>query len=85
MAPTLFTYPYILILLTINLLFSTFSDFVSIIPLSVTYLHVPDEAQMNMHQSFVLVKYSLKFFFISFQNKKKFESLENTNKIKKMF
>ena len=59
-----FTYPHILTLLTSNLLLSMMiASQVSVIQLSLTYSHVPDEAQVNNHQAIYLVSICLIFVF----------------------
>ena len=59
-----FTYPHILALLTSNLLLSMMiASLPSVIQLSLTYPHVPDEAQMNNHQASYLVSIRLILIF----------------------
>ena len=61
-----FTYPHILTLLTSNSLLSMMTaSLASVIQLSLTYPHVPDEAQMNNHQASYLVSIRLIFVFPS--------------------
>lgn len=67
--PILFTYPHISILLTGNLILSMmFSNFALIIELSLTYPHVPDKAQTNMHQILYMVSIRL-ILFITWNKK----------------
>ena len=59
-----FTYPHILTLLTSNSLLSMMiASLASVIQLSLTYPHVPDEAQMNNNQALYLVSIRLIFVF----------------------
>ena len=59
-----FTYPHILTLLTSNSLLSMMIALLaSVIQLSLTYPHIPDEAQMNNHQASYLVSIHLIFVF----------------------
>ena len=59
-----FTYPLILTLLISNsLLNMMIASLVLVIQLSLTYPHVPDEAQMNNHQASYLVSIHLIFLF----------------------
>ena len=59
-----FTYPHILTLLTSNSLLSMMiASLASVIQLSLTYPHVPDEAQMNNHQASYLASIHLIFVF----------------------
>ena len=58
-----FTYPHILTLLTSNSLLSMIASLALVIQLSLTYPHVPDEAEMNIHQASYLV--SIRLIFIS--------------------
>ena len=59
-----FTYPHALALLTSNSLLSMIIVLLaSVIQLSLTYPHVPDEAQMNNHQASYLVSIHLIFVF----------------------
>ena len=60
-----FTYPHILTLLTSNSLLSMIASLALVIQLSLTYPHVPDEAQMNNHQASYLVSIRLIFVFPS--------------------
>ena len=60
-----FTYPHILTLLTSNSLLSMkIASLASVIQLSLTYPHVPDEAQVNNHQASYLVSICLIFLFV---------------------
>ena len=60
-----FTYPHILTLLTSNSLLSMkIAWLASVIQLSLTYPHVPDEAQVNNHQASYLVSICLIFLFV---------------------
>ena len=55
-----FTYPHVLTLLKSNSLLSMMIALLaSIIELSLTYQHVPDEARMNNHQASYLVSIRL--------------------------
>ena len=57
-----FTNPYILTLLTRNSLLSMMiASLTSVIQLSLTYSHVPDEAQINNHQASYVVSIHLIF------------------------
>ena len=57
-----FTYPHILALLTSNSLLSMMiASLALVIQLSLTYPHVPDEAQMNYLQASYLVSIHLIF------------------------
>ena len=59
-----FTYPHILTILTSNSLLSVIIALLAlVIQLSLTYPHVPDEAEMNIHQASYLV--SIRLIFIS--------------------
>ena len=59
-----FTYPHILTLLTSNSLSSMMiTSLASVIQLSLTYPHVPYEAQINNHQASYLVIIHLIFLF----------------------
>ena len=59
-----FTYPHILKLLTSNsLLNMIIASLALVIQKSLTYPHVPDEAQMNNHQASYLVSIRLIFVF----------------------
>ena len=59
-----FSYPHILKLLTSNSLLSMMiASLASVIQLSLTYPHVPDEAQMNNNQALYLVSIRLIFVF----------------------
>ena len=59
-----FTYPHILTILTSNSLLSMIiALLVVVILLSLTYPHVPDEAQINNHQASYLVSICLIFVF----------------------
>ena len=59
-----FTYPHILTLLTSNSLLSMMiASLASVIKLSLTYSHVPEEAQMNNHQASYVVSIRLIFIF----------------------
>ena len=59
-----FTYPHILTLPTRNSPLSMMiASLVSIIQLSLTFLHVPDEARINNHQALYLVSIGLIFVF----------------------
>ena len=58
-----FTYPHILTLLTSNSLLRMIALLALVIQLSLTYPHVPDEAEMNIHQASYLV--SIRLIFIS--------------------
>ena len=59
-----FTYPHILTLLTSNSLLSMMiASLASVIQLSLTYPHIPDEAQMNNHQASYLVSIYLILIF----------------------
>ena len=61
----LFTCPHVLVLLTSNSLLSMMiASLASVIQLSLTYPHVPDEAQMNNHQASYLVSIHLIFVFL---------------------
>ena len=74
-------------MLTSNLLWSmVFSDFVSIIQLSLHYSHISDEARMNMHQASYLLNICLiwlsainmaKFFRVSISSLKSLLDLLN--------
>ena len=58
-----FTYSHILTLLTSNSLLNTMiASLASVIQLSLTYPHVPDEAQSNNHQALYLV--SIRSIFV---------------------
>ena len=60
-----FTYPHILTLLTSNSLLSMMIALpASLIQLSFTHPHVPDEAQMNNHQALYLVSIRLIFVIL---------------------
>ena len=62
-----FTYPHILTLLTSNSLLSMMiASLASVIQLSLTYPHVPDEAQMNNHQASYVV--SIRLIFVMKNN-----------------
>ena len=62
-----FTNPHILILLTSNSLLSMMiASLASVIQLSLTYPHVPDEAQMNNHQASYVV--SIRLIFVMKNN-----------------
>ena len=72
-----FTYPHILTLLTSNSLLSMMiALLVSVIRLSLTYPHVPDEPQMNNHQDSYLVSILLTFFYFK-EEKKVNKELDN--------
>ena len=60
-----FTYPHILTLLTSNSLLSMMIVLLaSVIQRSLTYPHVPDEAQINNHQASYLASIRLIFIYI---------------------
>ena len=59
-----FTYPHILTLPTSNSLLSMMIAWLAtVIQLSLTYLHVPDEAQINNHQASYLARIRLIIVF----------------------
>ena len=65
-----FTYPHILTLLTSNSLLSMMiASLASVIQLSLTYPHIPHEAQMNNHQASYLVRIRLIFVFYTIVQK----------------
>ena len=67
-----FTYPHILALLTSNSLLSMMiPSLASVIQLSLTYPHLPDEAQMNNHQASYLVCIHIIFVFQSIKKNAK--------------
>ena len=72
-----FTYPHILTLLTSNSLLSMTASLPSVLQLSLTYPHLPDEAQMNNHQASYLVCIHIIFVFQSIK--------KNTKKNKSSF
>ena len=60
-----FTYPHILTLLTSNSLLSVMiASLASVIQLSLTYPHIPDEAQMNNNHASYLVSILSIFIFL---------------------
>ena len=60
-----FTYPHVLTLLTSNSLLSMMIALLaSVIQLSLTYPHIPDEALMNNHQASYLASIHLIFVFL---------------------
>ena len=64
-----FTYPHIVKLMTSNSLLSMMIALLaSIIQLSLTYPHIPDEVQTNNHQASYLVSIRLIFVFQSNQS-----------------
>ena len=60
-----FTYPHVLKLLTSNSLLSMIASLASVIQKSLTYPHLPGEAQLNNHQASCLVSIHLIFVFTS--------------------